>query len=124
MKKYVLKFAFLVLGIFLGTAARVAFAATSVMAGSFRSFVDTAGNWLSKTIIPIIVAIAVLYFFYNLIFYILNSGNEKERENFKTYSINALLALFVLLCVWGIVGIFTNTFFQKQPVIPQLPTSD
>lgn len=50
--------------------------------------------------------------------------NSKERETFKKYSVNALIAVFAMLAVWGIVGIFTSTFFHSNPVIPQLPTSD
>ncbi len=102
-------------------------AATSTGGGSggvLNTFVVSAGNYISKNIIPILVAIAVFVFFYNLIFFIFNSDNEAERQKFKKYSLNSILALFIMLCVWGIVGIFTNTFFNKTPVIPQLPTSD
>lgn len=91
---------------------------------SFKDIVDSVGKTISTRVIPIFFILAVLAFMYNIAFFLLNMGNEKERETFKKYSINALIALTVLLAVWGIVGIFTQTFFQATPFIPQLPTSD
>ncbi len=124
MKRNLFIISLFVFGLVFGTLAKVAFA-QGAGGGVFNTFVTTAGNYISTTIVPILVAIAVLIFFYNLIFFIFNSSNEKEREEFKKYSLNSILALFILLCVWGIVGIFTHTFFNgKNPVIPQLPTSD
>lgn len=90
---------------------------------SFREIVNTLGNYLSDAVIPIIVALAILVFMGNVAFFIANMSNEKEREQFKKYSLNSLLALFLLFAVWGVIGIFTQTIFQKQPFIPQLPTS-
>lgn len=37
---------------------------------SFRSLTVKAGTWVSNTVFPILVAIAVLAFFYNLVFFI------------------------------------------------------
>jgi heme/copper-type cytochrome/quinol oxidase subunit 4 len=124
MKRTIVTISLFVFGLVSGTIAKVAFA-QGAGGGVINTFVVSATDYINKNVIPILVAIAVLVFFYNLIFFIFNSDNEKEREQFKKYSINSILALFILLSAWGIVGIFTHTFFNgKNPVIPQLPTSD
>lgn len=79
-------------------------------------------TFISGTIMPILVGIAILYFLYNLIYFIANSGNEQERTQFRKYMVNALIALFILTSLWGIVGLGTRTLFGSKPFIPQLPT--
>lgn len=80
-------------------------------------------GFISGTIMPILVALAVLFFLYNLIYFIAKSGNEQERTMFRNYMVNSLIALFILVSLWGIVGLGTRTFFGTKPFIPQLPTS-
>lgn len=91
---------------------------------SFKDIVDSVGKFFGTTVMPILVIIAILAFLYNLIYFMINLNNEKEREVFKKYSVNALIVLTIMLTVWGVVGILTQTFFHTNPFIPQLPTSD
>lgn len=91
--------------------------------GSFRDLVNTVGNYISGKIFPIIVAVTVLIFFGNLIFFIVNNKNEAERTRFKSYSINSVIALFIMLTMWGIIGIATKTVWHTGPFIPQLPVN-
>lgn len=90
---------------------------------SIRDILNGIGTFLSSTIMPILVSLAVLFFIGNLIYFISQSGNEVEREKFKSYMINSLIALFILISIWGIVGIGTRSLFGTKPFIPQLPTS-
>jgi uncharacterized membrane protein len=114
----------LIIGIISGGFARVAFAQSSGTGfGSFRDLINTIGGLITKYVIPLLVAMAILYFLWNIVHFISNMGNEKEREAFKKYSINGIIALFILLSVWGIIGIFSTALFNKAPGIPQFPTS-
>jgi cbb3-type cytochrome oxidase subunit 1 len=61
---------------------------------------------------------------WNVIYYIRHMDNEKDRMQSRTYARDSILALFIMLSVWGILGIFTGIFFQSSPVIPQLQTSE
>ena len=54
-------------------------------------------------LIPIVFALAMLYFFYGLAQYILNSGNDDARQEGKNKMIWGIVALFVMAAVWGIV---------------------
>ncbi len=91
--------------------------------GSIKDIVEAVGKFINGTIMPLLVIMALVYFFWNLIHFIRNMSNEKEREVFKVYTINALIGLFIMLSVWGIVAIGTQTFFNAQPIVPQLRTS-
>ena len=91
---------------------------------TFREIMNAIGGFVSGKIMPLLVAVAIIIFLWNLIHFIANAGNERERTTFKNYMINALIALFILVSMWGIVGLGTRTLFGSKPFIPQLPTSD
>lgn len=91
--------------------------------GTFREIVTTIVQFIGVRIMPILVALALLAFFFNLIIFIIKMDSPTERQQFKKYSVNALVGLFIMLTVWGIVGIATRTLHWGL-VIPQLPTSD
>ena len=91
--------------------------------GSIKEIVEAVGKFINTTVMPIIVSLGVLYFLWNIAQYITKLDNEKERENFKRYSINGILGLFIMLSLWAIIAIGTNTLFGSQPVVPQFRTS-
>jgi hypothetical protein len=53
---------------------------------------------------PILVTIALLSFFWLVIKFIRNSDNPSEQAKTKSGILYAILALFVLVSIWGIVG--------------------
>ena len=93
-------------------------------AAGFRDLVMKIIHYISSRVFPILVGLAVLAFFFNIIFFIGSVNNPTEKEKFRKYTVNAILGLFIMLAVWGIVGILTQTVFQTNPFIPQLQTSD
>ena len=106
------------------TLALLAVPATSYAASAgqtFKSIVDSITSFIGNSIIPILVIVAIILFFWNLIQFLTHMDNEKEREKFRKYSVNALIALFVIFTVWGIVGIATKIFFGTGAFIPLLP---
>jgi hypothetical protein len=92
--------------------------------GSFRDIALGFGRFLSGTIVPIIVGLALIYFLWNMIHYIANMSNEKEREQFKKYTINSIIGLFIITSLWGLLAIFTGIVFNNRPLIPQFPTGE
>ena len=91
---------------------------------SFRSIVSSVISFLDHVLMPLLVALGVIYFIVNIIYYLYNMDNEAKRTEFRKYTINAILALFILLSLWGIIGLATTTLFNHGPVVPQLPTDD
>lgn len=59
---------------------------------------------------PIVVALALLYFFWGLAQYILNSSDDKKQKEGKNIMIWGIIALFVMVSVWGIINVVRDTF--------------
>lgn len=92
--------------------------------GSFQDIVRGLASFLNTKIIPLIISLTIVFFLWNLVRFIGAMDNEKERLLFRKYVINALIGMTIMLSVWGLVAILTNTFFRNNPIVPQLPTSD
>ncbi|MEK7586156.1 MAG: hypothetical protein AAB477_02935 [Patescibacteria group bacterium] len=78
-----------------------------------------AGCTIIKSVVPLLFSLAVAGFIWGIIQYYLNPDNEEKRKKGKTYIIWGLVALFVMISMWGLVGVLTNTFGIKT-LIPQL----
>ena len=80
-------------------------------------------NWASctlvKSVIPFLVTLAAVGFIWGVIQYFMNPDNEEKRKKGKDYILWGLIALFVIVSMWGLVGLLTDTFGVKT-LIPQL----
>ena len=62
-------------------------------------------------VIPIIMTLALIYFFWGLANYILGgSGDDTKRAEGRSMMIYGIIALFVMSAVWGLVRVVGNTF--------------
>jgi hypothetical protein len=59
---------------------------------------------------PIVVALALLYFFWGLATYILSAGNDEKKSEGRNIMIWGVIALFVMVSVWGLVAIIAQLF--------------
>ena len=79
---------------------------------------------INDAVIPLIFAVAVAFFIWGAVqFFILNAGEETKREQGRQFMIWGIVALAVMLSVWGLVGILTNTFGIEGSVLPQVSPS-
>jgi hypothetical protein len=80
-------------------------------------------NWASctliKTIIPLLFTLAVAGFIWGIIQFYLNPNNEEQRKSGKAFMLWGIIALFVMISMWGLVAVLGNTFGVKT-LIPQL----
>jgi len=67
-------------------------------------------NIINQAVI-LVVALALLFFFWGVARFILNADNEEKRREGKSIMVWGIVALFVMLFVWQIVNILANTFF-------------
>lgn len=88
---------------------------------SFRDIVNKIILFINGQIMPMLIILAIIFFFWNIVHFLMKMDNETERQKFKKYSINSLIGIFIILSVWGIVGLGTGIFFNTTPGIPQLP---
>lgn len=71
------------------------------------------------SIIPFLITLATAAFIWGIIQYFLNPDNEEKRKKGKSFLLWGLIGLFVMISVWGLVGVLGNTF-GINPLIPQL----
>jgi hypothetical protein len=69
-------------------------------------------------IIPVIAALTLMYFIWG-IFLLVRSNSEDTRKEAIAIITFGIIALFVMVSVWGLVSILTSTFFGGMSM-PQL----
>lgn len=86
-------------------------------AGLIGIFLD-----LIKVTIPVVASLALLVFFWGLTKFIMKGGDDKAIQEGKSLIVWGLIALFVMISVWGILGFLADQFgFAKA--FPLLPTN-
>lgn len=76
---------------------------------------------INDSVIPFIFAIAIAMFIWGAVkFFIINADEEAKREQGKQFMIWGIIALAVMLSVWGIVSVLTSTFGVDGNVLPQV----
>jgi hypothetical protein len=100
-----------------------AFAVTGTYSGS--TGVVGLMSWFSGILslaVPIIIALAVVFLIWN-IFRFAVAGNEEDKAKAKTHMIWGIVGLFIMVSIWGLVAVLSNTFSlsntaQTGPSIP------
>ncbi len=101
---------------------------TCGLGGNIQFMICKVGQIISS-IIPILIALGVVYFIWGVISYAIGKDEEAKKEG-RSRIINGLIALLVIVSIWGLVGILQSTFGISQsgsatsidiPCIPGTP---
>ena len=76
------------------------------------SILDTIGVILN-TLIPILITLGVIYFMWGVIQYTTGKSDDAKKEG-RDRMIFGIIGLFVIVSVWGLVGVLGNTFGVGQ----------
>ena len=60
-------------------------------------------------LIPLLITAALLFFIYGVVRYMIAS-NPDDKDKAKKFVVNGIIGLFVILSVWGLVGVIQRTF--------------
>ena len=88
---------------------------------SIESSLQTVIRILNSYIIPLIIGIAVIYFLAGLIKYVTAGGDEEKRKEARNTMIYGIIAIFVMVSVWGLVNLLRNSFALDNQVPTDLP---
>ena len=94
--------------------------------GYISSLVNSLGDILNL-LLPIVVTLALLFFFWGLALFILNADNEEARGKGRSIMVWGIVALFVIVAVWGLVGLLAQIFgveTGKSAPVPGVGTLD
>jgi uncharacterized membrane protein len=91
----------------------------------FKSVVSCFGNQIVTPLIAFLVGIALLVIIMGVVKYIAKGDQPEERKKGAAYMAYGIVGIFVMLSVWGLVKILTNTFFPGtdqliQPPVPAI----
>ena len=102
----------------------ILFTPTIALAEQFQNLGDVL-EWLLALVndyfIPLLVAIALLAFFWRNIVALAKKDELVQKAEIKWYLFWGVIALFVMVSVWGLVGILADAFGIRN-AIPQLDT--
>ena len=76
---------------------------------------------LQGSVIPFLVGLALVIFLVGIVRFVGAGDNEEKRESGRGLMVFGIIALFVMVSVWGLVGILVRTFgFRFElPALPQ-----
>lgn len=109
-------------------APAIAFAQTNMPVRDFNSLTFKATS-IGNTIIGILIALAVIFIIYNVLMFIIKAGSD-DRKTYQNAILWGIVGLAVILSIWGLVAILTNTFgtttggqapVQEYPVVTTPP---
>jgi hypothetical protein len=69
---------------------------------------------LVETAVPVLIALGLLGFIWGLVTFIFSSGNEDAKEEGKRKMIWGIITLFVIVSVWGLVGLLNQVSGVQQ----------
>lgn len=80
---------------------------TSPTLGNLQTLMQSIGTLINMAL-PIVVALALLFFFWGLAKYILAAGDDEKKKEGRNIMIWGVVALFVMVSVWGLVSFIGN----------------
>lgn len=76
--------------------------------GNLANLIISLRNLVSLAL-PVVVGLALLGFFWGLMKFVFSAGNEEAKEQGKHIMIYGIIALFVMVAVWGLVGFIAGS---------------
>src|SRR3989344_2854780 len=85
------------------------FAFAQVGVTSIETLMSTILSLLNQ-LVPILVAIAVVWFLWGVVQFVTAGADEEKRKGGRNTMIFGIIAIFVIVSVWGLVNILEGTF--------------
>lgn len=80
-----------------------------------KSLVNKVTN-IGNTVVTLLISFAVIYIIYNVVRYLIAGGDPEKRKAGGMGILWGVIGLFVILSIWGLVAILTNTFGTNNNV--------
>ncbi len=82
---------------------------------SIESFLGRINLYILNPIIVFMFVVALLVFFWGLVQFIYNAGSDSGRDTGKQHIIWGIVGMFIMVAVYGIIGLILNTFGLSSP---------
>jgi len=123
----------LVSGFVLGLAPVVAFAQISTTGSTTfgcNYSAETGGTLIGllcrigqilNAVVPVLIALAVVWFIFGVVTYLIGNDEEAKKKG-RNRIIYGIIGLAVIVGLWGLVNLLSNTFGLNNQGNEQLPT--
>jgi len=81
-----------------------------VAAATTLNDIEKAALTVLNSVVPLFVAVAVVFFLWNVFKYINSGDNAETRGQARSMMIYGVIAIFVMVSIWGLVGVLRNMF--------------
>ena len=69
-----------------------------------------------NTLLVFLVGLAVFFIIWGILGYVRNAGSEEKRKEARAFIVFGLVAVFVMISIWGLLNILANSFrFDNAP---------
>jgi uncharacterized membrane protein YidH (DUF202 family) len=86
---------------------------TKIAYASLDSFITNVDNTIINPLILFLFALAVVYFLYGVLEFLMNQENEEKKTSGKSHMLWGVVGITIMLGVWTILGMVINTFGIK-----------
>ena len=77
---------------------------------------------LINKVIPLLIGIAVLIFLWGVLKYVLSGSDDPEkRKEARGFMIWGIVAIFVMVSIWGLVGLLQNISGVSNEAVISMP---
>lgn len=76
---------------------------------------------LDSGIIPILISIGLIIFIVGVVRFVAAGENEEQRQAGRQMMIYGIIALFVMVAVWGFVNLLSSSLFGESSDIQSAP---
>ena len=88
---------------------------------NLTSAFDSVKTIINFYLIPLLVGLAVVYFLYGVLTYVRAGADETKRTEGRNMMIFGIIAIAVMVSVWGLVNFLLGTFNLSNQQAPPLP---
>ncbi|MCH7529516.1 hypothetical protein IIB50_00080 [Patescibacteria group bacterium] len=78
-------------------------------------FVSNVNQYIINPLIGLLFTLALVMFLYGGAQFILRASEDEGRETGKQHMIWGVIGMFIMISVFGILGVVTNTFGISLP---------
>jgi hypothetical protein len=76
---------------------------------------------LDSAVVPFLIGLALILFLAGVVKFVSSGDNEEARQSGRNMMLFGIVALFVMVSIWGFVNILSRSFFGTDSTIQSLP---
>lgn len=84
------------------------------MCTTLNCLIDKVIDQIINPLIPVLIGIGLIVFFWGIIQFVLNADSEEKRSTGKQHMMWGIIGIFIMVSVWGIIYLLQD-FFGVAP---------